>query len=227
MQVLGYARVSTDDQVKEGVSLDAQQAKLEAYAMIKDWTMVEVIRDEGISAKDLKRPGLERLLAMVKAGKIGAVIVYKLDRLTRSVSDLDKLIKLFERKGVVLVSLQESFDPTTATGRAMMGLIALFSQWEREVIGERTKEVMAYKRSRREYTGGDTPYGWHMSADGLHLEAYEPEQRVIREAIRLKDAGYSLRAIGARLERKGFLPRHGGHWYPQTVKRVLFKEVAA
>ena len=100
--------------------------------------MLEVIQDQGASAKSLHRPGLARLLALVKAGAVQVVVVSKLDRLTRSVGDLDKLMKLFERKGVALVSLQESLDATTATGRLMMNLLASVSQWEREVIGERT-----------------------------------------------------------------------------------------
>jgi site-specific DNA recombinase len=100
MQVIGYTRVSTEDQAREGVSLAAQHVKIEAYTLVKDWALVEVIRDEGVSAKSLVRPGLQRLLALVEAREIEAVIVYELDRLTRSVVDLDKLMKLFERKGV-------------------------------------------------------------------------------------------------------------------------------
>src|SRR5215211_6080412 len=97
MQVIGYSRVSMEDQARDGVSMSAQDAKLEAYCLVKDWTLVKVIRDEGYSAKHLKRPGLEELLALVTARQVEAVIVYKLDRLTRSVSDLDKLVRLLDR----------------------------------------------------------------------------------------------------------------------------------
>jgi site-specific DNA recombinase len=88
-----------------------------------------------VNAKSLTRPSLERLLALVDAGEVDVVIVYKLDRLTRSVVDLDQLMKLFERRHVALVSLQESLDATTAKGRLMINLLASVSQWEREVIG--------------------------------------------------------------------------------------------
>src|SRR5687767_10446408 len=148
MQVYGYARVSTAEQAAEGVSLRAQQAKIEAYAVVKDWSVAEVIRDEGASAKSLQRPGLARLLALVKAGGVGAVVVAKLDRLTRSVSDLDKLMKLLAHKHVALVSLQERLDATTATGRLMMNLLASVSQWEREVIGERTRDAMQHLKAQ-------------------------------------------------------------------------------
>jgi site-specific DNA recombinase len=128
MQVLGYARVSTEDQAREGVSLAAQQAKIEAYAVVKDWMLAEIVRDEGVSAKILKRPGLQYLLALMAQLQVQAVIVHKLDRLTRSVKDLNTLVELFEKQGVALVSLQESLDATTATGRLMMNLLASVSQ---------------------------------------------------------------------------------------------------
>jgi site-specific DNA recombinase len=123
MQAVGYVRVSPEDQARDGVSMSAQQAKLDAYALVKDWTLVPVIRAEGYSAKHLKRPGLEELLALVTSRQVEAVLVYKLDRLTRSVADLDQLITRFEGHGVALVSLQESLDATTATGRLMMNLL--------------------------------------------------------------------------------------------------------
>jgi site-specific DNA recombinase len=147
VQVIGYARVSTEDQARDGVSITAQQAKIETYATVKDWALLELIRDEGHSAKHLKRPDLERLLALVEGRHVEAVIVYKLDRLTRSVADLDKLMKLFERKGVALVSLQKPLDATTATGRLMMNLLTSVSQWEREVIGERTRDAMQHLKA--------------------------------------------------------------------------------
>jgi site-specific DNA recombinase len=99
MNVVGYVRVSTEDQAREGVSLAAQRAKISAYGPVKDWNVVEVIQDEG-TAEDLKRLGVQRLIALVERRDVGAVIVYKLDRLTRSVKDLNSLVELFERSGV-------------------------------------------------------------------------------------------------------------------------------
>ncbi len=108
MPVVGYVRVSTEDQAREGVSLATQQAKIEAYAVVKDWMLLEMIQDD-VTAKHLKRPGVQRLLSLVEAGQVDVVIIYKLDRLTRSVADLDKLMKLFERKGVALGRVDELF----------------------------------------------------------------------------------------------------------------------
>jgi predicted site-specific integrase-resolvase len=102
VKAIGYIRVNTTEQAAEGISLDAQHTTVQAYTVVKDWTLVDVIRDEGVSAKHLKRPGLARLLALVNARQVDVVIVYKLDRLTRSVKGLNSLVELFEKKGVAL-----------------------------------------------------------------------------------------------------------------------------
>jgi site-specific DNA recombinase len=128
MNVVGYTRVSTEEQARDGMSLGAQEDKIHAYAVVKDWTLTELIHDEGHSAKSLKRPGMARLLALVETEQVDIVMVYKLDRLTRSVVDLGKLMDLFKRKRVDLVSLQESLDATTATGELIMNLLASVSQ---------------------------------------------------------------------------------------------------
>jgi site-specific DNA recombinase len=102
MQVVGYTRVSTSEQAADGVSLRVQAEKVSAYSVVKDWDLVDIITDEGQSAKSLARPGLQQLLSLVDAGQVDVVIIYKLDRLTRSVADLDRLMKLFESKDVAL-----------------------------------------------------------------------------------------------------------------------------
>jgi site-specific DNA recombinase len=205
MQVIGYTRVSTDDQAREGVSLAAQRAKIEAYAVVKDWTVLEIIREEGVSAKSLVRPGLQRLLALVEAGQVQAVVVYKLDRLTRSVADLDKLMKLFERKGVALVSLQESLDATTATGRLMMNLLASVSQWEREVIGERTKDAMQ-----------------HLKASGqVYSRPIFEDAATLAHIHHMRAQGATLQEIADELTATGVPTVRGGTWAPATIRGIL------
>jgi site-specific DNA recombinase len=194
------------------VSIAAQQAKIEAYATVKDWGLLELIRDEGQSARHLKRPGLERLLALVESRRVEAVIVYKLDRLTRSVADLDKLMKLFERKGVALVSLQESLDATTATGWLMMNLLASVSQWEREVIGERTRDAMQHLKAQgKRYcyaVFGEIP------GEAATLAWMQAERR----------GGCSYEAIADGLNAAGVLTAtRGGRWLGNTVRRVLLR----
>jgi DNA invertase Pin-like site-specific DNA recombinase len=148
MNVVGYTRVSTEERARDGVSLGAQEDKIHTYAVVKDWTFPGLIRDAGHSAKSLKRPGMARLLALVETEQVDVVMVYKLDRLTRSVVDLGKLMDLFKRKQVDLVSLQESLDATTATGKLMMNLLASVSQWERKVIGERTSDALQHLKTQ-------------------------------------------------------------------------------
>src|ERR1039457_2917199 len=142
MQAVGYVRVSTERQADQGVSLDAQDAKVRAMATVQGATLVGVIVDGGESAKSLNRPGLQRLLALVNGGKVQAVIVAKLDRLTRSVKDLCGLLELLEKKKVALISVAESLDTSSAAGRLVITIMGAVSQWEREAIGERTRDAL-------------------------------------------------------------------------------------
>jgi len=112
--------------------------------------LVEIIVDGGESAKSLQRPGMERLLALVDGRKVQAVIIAKLDRLTRSVKDLCELLERFERRGVALISVAESLDTSSAAGRLVLNIMTAVSQWEREAIGERTRDAMSHKRSNGE-----------------------------------------------------------------------------
>ena len=130
MQAIGYVRVSTDRQAEQGVSLEAQEAKIRAMATVQSAELLDVIVDGGESAKSLNRPGLQRLLALINTGKVQAVIVAKLDRLTRSVKDLCGLLELFEKRKVALISVAESLDTGSAAGRLVITIMGAVSQWE-------------------------------------------------------------------------------------------------
>ena len=123
MRAIGYVRVSTDKQADHGVSLEAQEAKIRAMAVVQGAEIVDLIIDGGESAKNLDRPGMERLLALVDQGKVQTVIIAKLDRLTRSVKDLAELLERFQRRGVSLVSVAESLDTGSAAGRLVINMI--------------------------------------------------------------------------------------------------------
>ena len=207
MKVVGYIRVSTDKQADEGHSLAVQQAKLQAYCLVKDWALAEVVHDEGYSAKSLERPGMQRLLAMVQACQVQVVVVTKLDRLTRSVADLDRLLKLFDKKGMALVSLQESLDATTATGRLMMNLLASVSQWEREVIGERTRDAMQHLRRTGQV------YSRPCLTDGAAINRMQ----------QLRANGVAYRGIAQLLTTEGHQTARGGQWDESTVRKFLMR----
>jgi len=217
-----YCRVSLDKQAEKGVSLDAQQAKAKAYAELYDLDIVEVVIDAGVSAKTLARPGLERALGMLKAGKAEALLVVKLDRLTRSVADLGRLVERYFAPGkAALLSVGEQIDTRSAAGRLVLNVLASVSQWEREAIGERTSAALQHKASQGEYIGGDAPYGYRLAPDGERLEPHPPEQALLVEARRLRKAGLSLRAIARKLEARGFRTRTGRPFAPVQVQRMV------
>ena len=226
-RAVAYVRVSTDKQAEHGVSLDAQRAKLEAYASLYDVDLVAVEVDAGVSAKSLDRPALDRALGMLRAGKADAILVVKLDRLTRSVRDLGDLVERYFASGRwALLSVGEQIDTRTAAGRLVLNVLASVAQWEREATGERTSAALAHMRSQGEYTGGEAPYGWRVAADGVHVEADAGEQGVIAAVAELRAAGLSLRAIAAALHERGMLPRSGRRWHAETVKALTLARVA-
>ena len=225
-RAIAYLRVSIEKQADAGVSLEAQRAKVEAYAALYDLELVTVEVDAGASAKSLDRPALARALAALEAGEAAALLVVKLDRLTRSVRDLGDLVELSNRQGWGLLSVSEQLDTRTAAGRMVLNILAAVSQWEREAIGERTAVAMAHMRANDEYTGGEAPYGWRLAEDGA-LEADPAEQAAIAVARDLRDAGLSLRKVGAALAARGVLPRTGRRWHPENVKRLYAAKVAA
>jgi site-specific DNA recombinase len=145
MKVAAYIRVSTQMQVEDGYSLSAQRERLKAFAYSQGWEIVKFYVDEGLSAKDMDRPDLQRMLKGVREGIFDIVLVYKLDRLTRSVIDLDKLLTEFSKHDVMFKSSTEVYDTTTATGRLFIRLVASMAQWERENLGERVRFGMQEK----------------------------------------------------------------------------------
>jgi site-specific DNA recombinase len=220
MRTIGYVRVSTDKQAERGCSLDAQADKIRAMALVQSADLSDIIVESGESAKSLNRPGMAKLLALVDAGKVKAVIVAKLDRLTRSVKDLCELLERFERRGVALVSVAESLDTGSAAGRLVLNIMAAVSQWEREAIGERTRDALHHKRSQGERVG-NIAFGSRLAADGQHLEPDPAEQGVLAEIQRLRLDGVTLRGIAAALNDKALRTRRGTPWRLESVARVL------
>ena len=219
MKAIGYVRVSTDEQAREGVSLDNQKAKIQAYCDLKDFDLVEIIEDAGISAKNLNRPGAQKVLDMAKRKEVGAVVVYKLDRMFRSTTDALETTKLFDKWGVGFHSISEALDTKCAMGRFFFTLISAIAELERAVIGERTRDALAHKRAKGEKTGGDVPYGSDSSPAGF-LVGNETEQKGIGLMVNLRGRGYSLCGICRELEKEGYKPR-GSRWHPNTVNRIL------
>jgi DNA invertase Pin-like site-specific DNA recombinase len=221
MDAIGYVRVSTEDQAKEGISLDNQKSKIEAYCLLKDLDLSEIVEDAGISAKNLKRPGVQRVLKLARKKQVDAVVIYKLDRIFRSTTDALETTKMFERHGVSFHSIAETLDTQSAMGRFFFTLTAALAEMERRLIGERTKAALSHKRSRNEKTGGDIPYGYDLTPAGILIKN-ETEQRVIKTIRRLNKDGYSLRGICRELEKVGHLTKRGNAvWQPSTISKIL------
>lgn len=226
MRATGYARVSTDKQAERGVSLEAQVEKIRAMAVVHSAELIDTIVDGGESAKSLQRPGMERLLAMVDRREIDAVIVAKLDRLTRSVKDLCTLLERFERRGVTLISVAESLDTGSAAGRLVLNIMTAVSQWEREAIGERTRDAMSHKKRNGERVG-NIAYGYRLAADEEHVEPDPAEQATLAEIRQLRAQGATLRGIAAALNDRLYRTRRGTPWRLESVARVVKPDVLA
>ena len=219
-KTIAYLRVSTDKQADKGISLEAQQDKAKAYASLYDLDLIEVIIDAGESAKTLDRAGLQRALTMLKTGQADALLVVKLDRLTRSVVDLGKLIETYFAPGkAALMSVSEQIDTRSAAGRLVLNILASVSQWERETIGERTRDAMQHKQANGEYIGGEAPYGFTLVAG--ELIADEAEQEVIQKAKTYHAEGLSLRKIAAELDKQGIKTRRGSIFAANQIKRMV------
>lgn len=189
-------------------------------AVVQGAELEDVIVDAGESGKSLNRPGMARLLSLVDAGAVGAVIVAKLDRLTRSVKDLADLLERFQRRGVSLVSVAESLDTGTAAGRLVLNVMMSVSQWEREAIGERTRDAMSHKRANGERVG-TIPFGYRLGADRIHLEVEPCEQEALSRVRALRDLGYTLTEVADELNREGYRTRRGTLWRFQYVAEIL------
>lgn len=235
-RVAAYIRVSTQRQATEGDSLEAQEnairREVDHRSAIGTWDVsdIEFFVDAGRSAKDQRRPQPQRLRAAIAAGSINTVVVVKLDRITRSISDFTELMEFFKTHQVDFISLKETMDTSTAMGRAMLAIIMVFAQLERETTGERTRATMEDRVERGLWNGG-LVYGYQVDADGrLAPDPAWAEiiQREFFDAVeRLGSAGKVQRA----LRTKGIkTPLHtsrsnqmvGGTWFSkQQVIRVL------
>jgi site-specific DNA recombinase len=222
--IVGYARVSTQEQATDGVSLQAQRARITAYCKAMDWLPREIIMDAGESAKSMRRPGMAKVLDGVRRGAISRIVIFKLDRITRSTRDLADLMELFGQFNVSLVSVSESLDTQTAAGRLVINMLGVVAQWEREAIAERTAEALAHKR-RNGLVYGRTPFGFRRVGDRLVPDVVQ--QRALEKARSMRSLGASLRRIAAALEEMQVTPNGGAaRWHPQTVKIVLNSKVS-
>jgi len=204
--------VSTSEQASRGAGLEAQRRAILAECERRGWHLVETIEDAGYSARDLKRPGIQEALRALARGEASALVVAKLDRLSRSMLDFSKLIATATRQHWALVALDVAVDTSTPSGEAMANMLATFSQFERRLISQRTKEALAVKK-----------------AEGVRLgRPPTMPQAVVRRIQRQRARGDSLRKIADDLNEAGVPTAQGGaQWYAATVRHVLLRTASA
>jgi site-specific DNA recombinase len=217
MSAIGYVRVSTD---KQDNSVEAQKHRITMYAELHGLNLSEVIVDEDEFSGDLDRPGVQRLLALVKARAIQTVIITKLDRLTRSTRDALDLIELFAKKEITFISITESLDTASPMGIFFVTMIAAIATLERQMIASRTSTGMQELR-RKGMPAGKAPYGWRNVGKRQPMEAVPEEQAAIKRIKELRDTGLSLTTIATVITDEGMTTREGGPWVFQYVSRVL------
>jgi site-specific DNA recombinase len=178
MKVALYIRVSTEEQAKEGFSISAQKQRLSDYASSQGWKVVESFIDDGYSAKDLNRPNVQKMIKGIEKKQFDVVLVYRLDRLVRSVIDLHSMLQLLDKYDVKFKSATEMFDTTTAMGRFFITLVGAMAEWERDNLGERTMMGMSRRIEEGQRNGGNAPFGYDLVEGELVVN--EDEARWVR-----------------------------------------------
>ena len=221
-RAIGYIRVSTQGQADEGVSLDAQRAKIQAWCSLNDAALVAVFEDAGVSGANMTNR--EALQAALKATTKGmALVCYSISRLARSTRDMLAISEKLDAKGADLVSLTEKIDTTTATGRMVFRLLASLAEFERDQIGERTKMALKHKRAQGEVYA-PVPFGY-TAVDG-RLVTVQAEAAIVRDILALREAGHSFAAIADTLNARGVEGKRGGRWFASTVRYVIQRQAA-
>ncbi len=222
-----YIRVSTEEQAREGVSLEAQEVKLKAYCSMQGIAVEEIVREEGVSASKAlsTRAGGQALLKTIEEGRADQVVAFKLDRLFRDAEDALHQTKAWDKQGVALHLVDmggQTINTATAMGRFFLNMMAGFAELERNLISERTSTALSHKRDNLE-AYGPTPYGFTREGDTLQADSQEGE--VVVEIKALREEGLSLRKIADLLNNRGERTKKGGKWHASTIKYILENEL--
>lgn len=219
-----YVRVSTTSQMEEGYSIEEQKAKLESYCDIKDWHIYKVYTDGGFSGSTTKRPALEQLIKDAQSKLFDTVLVYKLDRLSRSQKDTLYLIEdIFLKNNIEFVSLLENFDTSTPFGRAVIGLLSVFAQLEREQIKERMQlGKLGRAKSGKSMMWAKTSYGYNYDKETGSMTINEYEALAVKEIFTSYLAGMSITKLRDKINEE--YPKQPA-WSYRTIRGILANPV--
>jgi len=229
MKAVGYIRVSTTEQAQEGVSLDAQEARIRAYAEMQGLELVEIVREEGVSATIAlaDRPGGREVLDLIRQHQAENVIALKLDRLFRDAADALMQTRAWDRGKIALHLVDvggQAINTAAAMGRMFLTMMAGFAELERNLISERTAAALAHKKANGEVYA-PTPFGYDRA--GKKLVKNHQEAATVRRIGKWRGAGMTLAAIATRLNKAGVEGKRGGRWHPSTVRYVLQNDLHA
>lgn len=223
MRAFVYCRVSTDEQSTDNhYSLGNQEQRAREYVKHKGWRVGQIRKDVA-SGKDTNRDGYQELLDAVNDRSVDVIIVYRLDRLSRNVRDIYDFLDVIREAGIGFVSLTEGFDTTTAMGRAMLGVAAVFAQLTREMIAENVKDGLLRRAQAGFYNGSARgPYGYTYSKESQTLVPVPEEVAVVRDIFSMfADRKWGLNKITKYLNTRGVSPRNVEQWRMNTVRRIL------
>ena len=223
MLVACYTRVSTTEQSEHGYSLEEQKVRLEAYCAAMGWTVFRTYTDGGFSGGNTQRPALQAMIRDIQIHRVARVVVWKLDRLSRSQLDTLYLIeKVFLANNVDFVSMSENFDTSSPFGRAMLGILAVFAQLEREQIKERLYLGRQAQAKDGKFGAGRIPIGYKEKTDGrLVVDTYEAMlvRRIFDEFL----DGKPIRRIESDLNAAGLTHKYG-EWNNKTIQNILRRQ---
>jgi len=226
MKAIGYIRVSSAGQADDGISLEAQRARIEAWALAHDYDLVGVEVDAGQSGKRAdNRDGLQAAIKAACDNK-AALVVYSLSRLSRSVKDTMMIAENLDKAGADLVSLSERIDTTTAAGKMVFRMLAVMAEFERDLVSERTKAALSHLKTQGKRISGKIPYGFDLDTDGKSLNVNGTEQETISRMVKLRKDGLSLQKICDALDADGIKSKMGKKWTHKVVRHILARQIA-
>ena len=224
-KAIGYIRVSTTDQRDNGVSLEAQRTKIQAWSDANDYELSDIFSDAGISGKRAdNRPGLQDALNAACTVRGTALVVYSLSRLARSTRNAIDIAERLDKSGADLVSLSERIDTSSASGKMVFRMLAVLAEFERDLVSERTIAAMDHKRRNGERVG-TIPYGYTLDPDGVRLIPDEAEQAVIEDIQAMRKGGAKLQEIADKLTSRGIVTKTGrSKWGHPAIRRILKRD---
>lgn len=219
-----YIRVSTEEQAREGQSIETQIDKLSAYAKFQGWQNVEVFLDDGESAKDMNRPAMKRLLKLIKAGKVAVVATMAVDRLSRNLLDMLQFVELCEKHTTAYVCAGLSFDTGTPIGRMVLQILAAFAEFERAMIATRVKTNMVELSQKKRRYLSNPPYGYKLD-EHRNVVIVPEEAEWVQKAADYFISGHGYRSVAKHLNECGLTTRKGVAWSSSTVRGMLTNEI--